>query len=101
MTPMRVVARSGAVAILFACAALAPLGACRRDGEPDAYGNFEATEVVVSAQTSGEVRRFTPVEGLRLERGSCATGAGRAALWAAFRSHCDDGRKEFDGHAHR
>jgi 2-methylcitrate dehydratase PrpD len=39
--------------------------------------------------------------GLRLERGSCATGAGRAALWAAFRSHCDDGRKEFDGHAHR
>ena len=70
MTPMRVVARSGAVAILFVCAALSPLVACRRDGEPDAYGNFEATEVVVSAQTSGEVRRFTPVEGLRLERGA-------------------------------
>ena len=70
MTPMRVVARSGAVAIFLAGAGVASLLACRRDGEPDAYGNFEATEVVVSAQTSGEVRRFTPVEGLRLERGA-------------------------------
>lgn len=43
--------------------------ACRGSGEPDAYGNFEATEVVVSAQTAGEVRRFIPVEGAELARG--------------------------------
>lgn len=43
---------------------------CRRDAKPDAYGNFEATEVVVSAQTSGQLQRFTPVEGARIERGS-------------------------------
>lgn len=44
--------------------------ACNREPEPDAYGNFEATEVVVSAQTTGQVQQFTPVEGMRLERGA-------------------------------
>jgi HlyD family secretion protein len=43
---------------------------CNREPEPDAYGNFEATEVVVSAQTTGQVQQFTPVEGMRLERGA-------------------------------
>ena len=45
------------------------VAACHRDAKPDAYGNFEATEVVVSAQTSGQLQRFTPVEGARIERG--------------------------------
>src|SRR4051812_30286322 len=49
---------------------LAIAGACHHAPEPDAYGNFEATEVVVSAQTSGQVQRYTPVEGMHLERGS-------------------------------
>lgn len=49
---------------------LAAATACDREREPDAYGNFEATEVVVSAQTAGQVQRFTPVEGMRLERGA-------------------------------
>jgi HlyD family secretion protein len=53
----------------MAVAAIA-LGACHRTKAPDAYGNFEATEVVVSAQTSGQIERFTPVEGMRLERGA-------------------------------
>ena len=44
--------------------------ACHRAPEPDAYGSFEATEVVVSAQTAGQVQQFTPVEGMRLERGA-------------------------------
>ncbi|MGH7483912.1 MAG: hypothetical protein ACRELV_17315, partial [Longimicrobiales bacterium] len=39
------------------------------DAEPDAYGNFEATEVVVSAQTAGQLRRFEAVEGERLVQG--------------------------------
>ena len=46
------------------------LASCRHAPEPDAYGNFEATEVVVSAQTAGQVQRFTPVEGMRLDRGA-------------------------------
>lgn len=40
--------------------------ACRGNGEPDAYGNFEAEEVVVSAEASGQLEWFTPVEGMRL-----------------------------------
>ncbi|HEX6060288.1 MAG TPA: efflux RND transporter periplasmic adaptor subunit [Gemmatimonadaceae bacterium] len=51
-------------------ALLAAAAGCDGDGEPDAYGNFEATEVVVSAQTSGQIQEFTPVEGARVERGA-------------------------------
>jgi HlyD family secretion protein len=56
-------------ALVAALASLA-LGACNGEPEPDAYGNFEAIEVVVSAQTAGQIREFTPVEGMRLERGA-------------------------------
>ena len=62
--------RSAARAVSAAAVALVTLAACEREPEPDAYGNFEATEVVVSAQTSGQIQEFTPVEGMRLERGS-------------------------------
>ncbi len=44
--------------------------ACHHDAAPDAYGNFEATEVIVSAQTSGQLQRFIPAEGAKLERGA-------------------------------
>ena len=37
--------------------------ACHGTNEPDAYGNFEATETVVSAETGGSLLWFTPVEG--------------------------------------
>ena len=43
---------------------------CGKDREADAYGTFEATEVVVAAQTSGQIERFVPVEGMRLDRGT-------------------------------
>ena len=59
-----------AARVVVAAVALVTLAACEREPEPDAYGNFEATEVVVSAQTSGQIEQFTPVEGMRLERGS-------------------------------
>lgn len=36
------------------------------DNKSDAYGNFEATEVIVSAQASGQLIQFTPEEGLEL-----------------------------------
>lgn len=43
---------------------------CRAEAEPDAYGTFEATEVLVSAETGGQIRQFTPTEGTHLTRGS-------------------------------
>ena len=50
-----------------ALAVLAPtLVSCRSRNEPDAYGNFETTEVVVSAQASGQLLWFTPDDGQRL-----------------------------------
>lgn len=71
---MRPVARSkhrAGAAAAWLIVALAT-AACNREREPDAYGNFEATEVVVSAQTAGQVQQFIPVEGQRLEHGVIA-----------------------------
>jgi HlyD family secretion protein len=36
---------------------------CNRQRQPDAYGNMEATEVVVGAQATGQLDVFVPVEG--------------------------------------
>lgn len=49
---------------------LLALAACGGDPEPDAYGNFEAEEVVVSSQATGQLETFTPVEGAELARGA-------------------------------
>src|SRR5687767_13614636 len=43
---------------------------CRGDKEPDAYGNFEAEEVVVSAQASGQLQSFALAEGAQVLRGA-------------------------------
>jgi HlyD family secretion protein len=69
MPSVAIDARRSIPAALTAGAALA-VAACGGAPEPDAYGNFEAIEVVVSAQTSGQVQSFTPAEGMRLERGA-------------------------------
>lgn len=52
--------------ILLACATLA---GCRRGEQPDAYGNFETTEVVVSAEASGQLLLFTADEGRHVAAG--------------------------------
>ena len=54
---------------LPALAALVTLGACRDPNQPDAYGNFETTEVVVSAETSGQLLWFKADEGQTLTHG--------------------------------
>jgi HlyD family secretion protein len=36
----------------------------------DAYGNFEATEVIVSAETSGRILKFDATEGTEIEKGA-------------------------------
>ena len=45
--------------------------ACGRNSEPaDAYGNFEADETIISAQTSGELMLLEVEEGMTLEAGA-------------------------------
>ena len=47
------------------------LTACNnKSDQADAYGNFEATEVIVSAETSGRILKFDLTEGSEIERGS-------------------------------
>jgi HlyD family secretion protein len=46
------------------------LGGCHNNTpQADAFGNFEATEVIVSAETSGRIQEFNKVEGSELNRG--------------------------------
>ncbi len=42
---------------------------CTRGPKPDAYGNFEAVEVVVSADGNGKLLEFNVDEGYKLHRG--------------------------------
>jgi HlyD family secretion protein len=58
----RAIVASAALSLLVA-------GACHDAEQPDAYGNFEATEVVVSAEAGGQLLRFTADEGDRLAAG--------------------------------
>ena len=55
---------------LFVLFAVFFLSACSKKAEPDAYGSFEAREVVVSSQTSGQLEWFTPTEGSKLALGA-------------------------------
>ncbi len=48
----------------------AALAGCSHDQPPDAYGNVEATEVIVSARGAGQLLSFTAVEGERLAAGA-------------------------------
>lgn len=67
MTTTDRLSRAAARAALVAATAVA--GGCG-DEEPDAYGNFEAREVVVSAEVGGRLLRFDPEEGDRLPAGA-------------------------------
>lgn len=49
---------------------LGALLACGGGDAPDAYGNFEATETVVSAETGGPLLWFTPIEGQQVAPGT-------------------------------
>jgi HlyD family secretion protein len=45
-------------------------GCNNKDDKADAYGNFEATEVIVSSETSGRILQFNPVEGTEIDKGA-------------------------------
>jgi HlyD family secretion protein len=55
---------------LIIIAAVMLAGCNNKADEADAYGNFEATEVIVSAETSGRILKFEPIEGSEIDRGS-------------------------------
>ena len=55
--------------LLIAMAAIILTGCKTKIPEADAYGNFEATEVIVSAETSGRIMEFPRDEGSRIEHG--------------------------------
>ncbi|NQU35553.1 MAG: HlyD family efflux transporter periplasmic adaptor subunit [Bacteroidetes bacterium] len=53
--------------ILLSILSFFVITACEdKDNKSDAYGNFEATEVIVSAQANGQIIQFTPEEGVEL-----------------------------------
>ena len=46
------------------------LSACSgSDGDYDASGSFEATEIIVSSESSGKIESLTLIEGQQLEKG--------------------------------
>lgn len=45
-------------------------GCKSRTDQADAFGNFEATEVIVSAETTGRILTFNTTEGAEIEKGS-------------------------------
>jgi HlyD family secretion protein len=56
---------------LFLIISAVLLTACNnKSDQADAYGNFEATEVIVSAETSGRILKFDLTEGTEIEKGS-------------------------------
>ncbi|HJR63473.1 MAG TPA: HlyD family efflux transporter periplasmic adaptor subunit [Gemmatimonadaceae bacterium] len=64
------IVRHGAGGLLLAVTLVA--AGCNGDAGPDAYGNFETTDVVVSAETGGRLLWFAPSEGATLEAGELA-----------------------------
>lgn len=56
---------------LIIIASIVLITGCRNDDKKaDAYGTFEATEVIVSAETNGRIMRFDIDEGREIEKGS-------------------------------
>jgi HlyD family secretion protein len=66
-----------AFALLFASVGA---GGCRKAPTPDAYGNVEATEVVVGAQTAGQLESFVPLEGQHIGAGNVVAVVDTTAL---------------------
>ncbi len=56
---------------IFILALLTTLNSCNNAGDKaDGYGNFEATETIVSSEANGKLIQFTVEEGLQLEKGA-------------------------------
>jgi len=55
---------------LIIIAGLVLSGCSNKADKADAYGNFEATEVIVSSETSGKILKFEVTEGTDIDKGS-------------------------------
>lgn len=55
---------------LIILASLLLTGCMNKADQSDAYGNFEATEIIVSAETSGRIISFEVAEGMEITKGS-------------------------------
>ncbi len=55
--------------LIFIAAAMI-YGCKSKTDQADAYGNFEATEVIVSAETNGRIIRFDATEGMEIKKGA-------------------------------
>jgi HlyD family secretion protein len=55
---------------LIIIAGLVLAGCSKKADKADAYGNFEATEVIVSSETSGKILKFEVTEGTDIDKGS-------------------------------
>ncbi|MCJ7449903.1 MAG: HlyD family efflux transporter periplasmic adaptor subunit [Bacteroidales bacterium] len=55
---------------LIILAAILFTGCKNKTDQADAFGNFEATEVIVSAETSGRILEFDITEGTQIDKGS-------------------------------
>jgi HlyD family secretion protein len=56
--------------ILIIIATVIIVGCKSKTDLADAYGNFEATEVIVSAETSGRIISFNATEGMEINKGA-------------------------------
>ena len=57
------------IKLIIVIIASALTGCNNEPDEADAYGNFEATEVLVSAETSGRILRLDVKEGIDIKEG--------------------------------
>jgi HlyD family secretion protein len=55
---------------LIVIAAVLLTGCKNKTEKSDAFGNFEATEVIISAETNGRILQFDPVEGIKVDKGT-------------------------------
>lgn len=55
---------------LIIIAAILLVGCKNKADRADAFGNFEATEVIISAETNGRILQFDPFEGAQVDKGT-------------------------------
>ena len=55
---------------LIIIAAVLFVGCKNKAEKADAFGNFEATEVIISAETNGRILQFDPGEGVKVDKGT-------------------------------
>ncbi|HEV8447274.1 MAG TPA: HlyD family efflux transporter periplasmic adaptor subunit [Gemmatimonadaceae bacterium] len=64
----------------FAAGSAFVVAGCNKEPGPDAFGNVEATEVVVGAQTAGQLKAFEPLEGQHVAAGDVVAVVDTSAL---------------------